>query len=142
MSAEPEFFQRLTEITLPFATSLVKWDNSGYTKKQFLDLPANSPYAGNISILSSAGLITGYPDGTIKPMDNITRLEAGCLLGNLFPPKEYPINWSDVPNWAKGVQTVFSKGIMTGYPDGIFNPDQYLTKSEALIILQNTLEAY
>lgn len=28
------------------------------------------------------------------------------------------------------------------YPDGTFKPDQYLTKSEALKILQKTLEAY
>ncbi|MEN6351764.1 MAG: S-layer homology domain-containing protein [Syntrophomonas sp.] len=137
-----EFFQRLTEITLPFASSPVKWENSGYTEKQFFDVPANSPYAGNINILSGAGLIKGYPDGTIKPMDNITRIEAGCLLGNLFPHQEYTIDLPDVPNWANGLQTVFSKGIMTGYPDSTFKPDQYLTKSEALIVLQNTLEAY
>lgn len=137
-----EFFQRLTEITLPFASSPVKWENTGYTETQFPDVSTNSPYAGNISILSGAGLITGYPDGTIKPMDNITRLEAGCLLGNLFPIQGYTIGRPDVPDWAKGLQTVFSKGIMTGYPDGTFNPDQYLTKSEALIVLQNTLEAY
>lgn len=137
-----EFFQRLTEITLPFPSSPVRWNNSGNIDTQFSDVFANSSYAGNIRFLFDAGLIKGYPDGTIRPMDNITRLEAGCLLGNLFPVQEYPIDSPDVPSWATGLQTVFSKGIMTGYPDGTFKPDQYLTKSEALIILQNTLEAY
>lgn len=137
-----EFLQRLTEITLPFASSPVKWDNSGYTETQYSDVPADSPYAGNISILSGAGLIKGYPDGTIKPMNNITRLEAGCLVGNLFPLQKYAVDKTDVPSWAKGLQTVFAKGIMIGYPDGTFKPDRYLTKSEALIVLQNTLEAF
>lgn len=137
-----EFMQRLTEITLPFASSPLKWQNSEYTEKPFPDLPADSPYAGHISILSSAGLIKGYPDGTIKPANYITRLEAGCLLGSLFPLQVYAIDRSDVPSWAEALQTIFSKGIMTGYEDGTFRPDQYLTKSEALIVLQNTLEAY
>lgn len=137
-----EFLRRLTEITLPFASSPVKWENAGYAKKQFSDVPIDSPYASEINFWSDAGLITGYPDGTVRPMDNITRLEAGCLVANLFPGQEYTANRPDVPDWAKGIQTVLAKGIMTGYPDGTFKPDQYLTKSEALIILQKTLEAY
>jgi len=95
-------------------SSPVKWEDYKYCDKQFPDVPTNSPYAGNISFLSNAALISGYPDGSIRPMDNITRLEAGCLLGNLFQLKEYTINRPDVPYLARGIQTVLSKGIMTG----------------------------
>lgn len=137
-----EFFQGLTEVILPFASSPVKWENSGHTRVVFSDVPVQSSVAGNIGILAGAGVIKGYPDGTLKPQEHITRIEAGNLLGNLFPPQENVIERSDVPAWATALQTTFAKGIMTGYPDGTFKPDQCLTKAEALIVLQNTLEAF
>ena len=44
---------------------------------EFSDVPRNDDYySQNIYLLADAGVINGYPDGTFKPDDNITRAEA------------------------------------------------------------------
>lgn len=52
--------------------------SKGTTK--FSDVPANYWAAGYISIVSSQGIIKGYPDGTFKPDANVTYAEAVTML--------------------------------------------------------------
>lgn len=79
--------------------------------------------------------ITGYPDGTFRSDGFITRSEAATLIVKL---KGYDIsdisrpNFSDIKNnWANGaINALVRKGIMKGYPDGTFKPDDLITRGE------------
>lgn len=53
---------------------------------EFTDSDQISPWArSGIAAAVSAGFITGYPDGTLQPKNNITRAEAAVILVKLLP---------------------------------------------------------
>jgi|GEM_PF-1697590 len=78
--------------------------------------------------------INGYPDGTFRPEKSLTRAELAAILVNLGAAgttqgEGYP----DVPaaHWAaSAVKRVQAAGLMQGYPDGTFRPEQSLTRAE------------
>ena len=83
--------------------------------------------------------ISGYPDGTVRPEGNITRAEVATMFYNLLRDKTAPADKSfpDVAEdawYAKYVSVLAGKGIMTGYPDGEFKPDQKITRAEFAVV--------
>ena len=48
------------------------------------DQIAKSMYSGYIKAASDAGLMNGYPDGTFRPFQSVTRAEACVMLSNLM----------------------------------------------------------
>ncbi|WP_342355261.1 S-layer homology domain-containing protein [Saccharibacillus endophyticus] len=92
-----------------------------------------------------AGWMKGYVDGSFKPDGAITREEMASIafnylgLGKGEPSGSFPDVRAD--GWSGGIiAAVQSKGIMTGYPDGTFRPQQELTRSEAVTILNRLFE--
>lgn len=90
-----------------------------------------------IMALIQHGLLKGYPDGTIRPEQEITRGEAAVLLANLlglqdYQPKSMTSPYSDeLPEWARrAILILTEKGIMKGYPDGTFGADQPIIRAE------------
>ena len=90
--------------------------------------------------------ISGYPDGSFKPDGNITRQEVATLITRSLDKqiKEGYADYKDVAkdSWAeKYISTSTFNGYMTGYPDGTFAPEQYITRAEfasALVRLKVT----
>ena len=90
--------------------------------------------------------IEGYPDGSFKPDDGVTRSEAAAMLFRLVvdPNKDAPIpvdarmGCSDVTGeeWF-GHYALYAtaNGIMRGYPGGVFRPEAYMTRSEFATVL-------
>ena len=80
--------------------------------------------------------ITGYPDGTFRPDNTITRGEAAAIFYKLLAGVEktgYSPVFSDVPanTWyADAVNCLAANGIISGYPDGKFYPDNPITRAE------------
>ena len=48
------------------------------------DIHAGNPYAFEISVAYSEGLLNGYPDGSFRPKGNLTRAEAAAVLWRLL----------------------------------------------------------
>ncbi len=97
-----------------------------------------------IIALIQHGIIKGYPDGTIRPEQEITRAEAAILLVNSQDLQNYELQnqvspYSDeLPAWAeRAILICFEKGLMKGYPDGSFKPDQHITRAEMCVALIN-----
>lgn len=96
-----------------------------------------------IEKLSSKGIIAGYPDGTIKPDSTMTRAEAAVLIAKAMglksiSPKLTFKDAADIPTWASGyVQAVVDKGIIKGYEDGKFKPNNLLTRKEIVVMAVN-----
>lgn len=87
--------------------------------------------------------ISGYPDGTIKPVGNITREEVASIFYRLLKDSVRTENgtesnsFSDVPSDRrsnKAVSTLASMGILSGYPDGIFRPMAPITRAEFAVV--------
>ena len=96
-----------------------------------------------ISFLSDhVQFIFGYPDGTVRPDASITRAEAVTMIYRLIDDasKETPLgsSFSDVPRsewYAHYVTYAASKGIVLGYPDGGFHPEDNITRAEFATIM-------
>ncbi|QGU00318.1 hypothetical protein SYNTR_1724 [Candidatus Syntrophocurvum alkaliphilum] len=114
---------------------------------QFGDVPEDTWFTEAIKIAYAAGYIGGYPDGTIKPNNTISRQEAAIIITKIKQMKKNT-NYidifndaKDIPSWSKGsVGAVAEAGFMGGYPDGSFKPIEPITRAEALVLLDRVLK--
>ena len=84
--------------------------------------------------------IKGYPDRTVRPDGRITRAEVATILDRLMKDQvkarfdsKPTVNFSDVSSGAwyyDAVQMCAKAGIVAGYPDGSFKPNQAVTRAE------------
>ncbi|GAW91176.1 S-layer homology domain-containing protein [Calderihabitans maritimus] len=103
--------------------------------------------AQTVAHLASMGVINGYPDGTFKPEDNITRAEAAAILMRglkLDPGGEEELaifrDAENIPVWARGaVAAVAREGLVKGYPqsDGslTFEADKPISRAELAALM-------
>lgn len=87
----------------------------------------------------SSGYIKGYPDGTFKPDNNITRAEFMTIANNAFGYiDKAEISYTDVSaeSWyANAVAVAKAAGYISGYPDGTMKPNAPITRQEAAVIV-------
>ena len=88
--------------------------------------------------------VVGYEDGTLRPENNITRAETATIFYRLLRDdvqKQYKteINkFTDVneDNWFNiSVSTLANIGVIGGYSDGSFKPNQYITRAEFVALM-------
>jgi S-layer homology domain len=106
-----------------------------------------SDVAGNwaepfIRVLVEKDIIKGYPDGTFRPDQPITRAEFAALLNKAFElqPVRAARKFKDVPRkfWAADViQKAYQSGFLAGYPNGTFAPKQNIIRIQSLVSLVN-----
>src|SRR5450830_653727 len=100
-----------------------------------------------ISKWVDSGYISGYPDGTFKPDNSITRAEFITLVNKAYGYTETaPITFSDVsPDawYAHAVAVAIAAGYINGFPDGTMRPDSLISREQAATIIMyiNNLEA-
>lgn len=111
------------------------------------DILAATPdetYAG--SQLETLGILKGYEDGLLHLDRNITRAQVATLAvrmlgyeGAAVPGT--PMDFSDIGgHWAEdNVDTASILGLVNGYPDGSFKPENNITYAEVVAIMVNTL---
>ena len=96
----------------------------------------NKLYQDAVAKMSDAGVIGGFPDGTFRPTDTLTRAQAAKILCTVLEGADKvdaitaTSDFADVPatHWAsKYVGYCADKGIVSGVGDGNFNPDGKLT---------------
>lgn len=99
-----------------------------------------------VDVLSSLGVISGYPDGTFKPDRIVTRAEmAKLIVAALGLEKFATATTSKYPDmtaapWAQGfVAYGTSLGFISGYPDGTFKPNNTVTYEEACSMIVRAL---
>jgi hypothetical protein len=95
-----------------------------------------------IKVLVEKDIIKGYPDGTFKPDQPITRAEFAALLNKAFDlqPVRAGRKFKDVPKkfWgAEVVQKAYQSGFLAGYPNGTFAPNQNIIRIQSLVSLVN-----
>lgn len=97
-----------------------------------------------IAMLSQKGTIGGFPDGSFRPNEPITRAQFAAIAVKALnlPPAGRPANFKDVSSryWASNaIAAVSDAGLVTGFPDGSFRPEDKITRAQALVILSKAL---
>ena len=116
----------------------------GDTAAAFSDI--ESHWAGaSLRNWLEAGLAGGYPDGTFRPNNPVTRAEFVTFLNQAFALSGPPgsVRFTDVPVTAwfyNAVSAATEAGIVTGYPDGTFKPQNPITRQEAAVVLARLLD--
>ena len=103
----------------------------------FQDVTTQNPNSRFINYLTDRGLIGGFPDGTFRPDEGLTRAQAAAMLFRVaeLPPAETSTGFSDVPaeHWAaESINAATAAGFLGGYPDGTFRPNAMLTRAEGI----------
>lgn len=109
---------------------------------RFSDLKGNEWYALEMGKAIAAGYLSGYPDGTIRPNQGITREEIASILTKVLSLKNVQTDtlskFKDrdrISSWSKlSVNTVVYNKYMSGFPDKTFRPQSTVTRAEALAI--------
>ncbi|MDU7244583.1 MAG: S-layer homology domain-containing protein [Clostridia bacterium] len=109
----------------------------------FTDVHRSDWYASCIGYLTQMDLVHGYPDGTFKPDNPVTRAEFAAVASKFIENKKAAGGFKDIKNeyWAKAsIESVQAAGWIAGYPDGTFNPEQNITRAEAVAIVNKMLD--
>ncbi|MDD3879089.1 MAG: S-layer homology domain-containing protein [Syntrophomonas sp.] len=92
----------------------------------------------SIRILLAAGAISGYPDKSFRPNQNITRAEFTTVLVKAF--RLTPTNGNEFTDckshWAQHyISTAATHGIVQGYSKNVFAPDQPITREQMAVMM-------
>ncbi len=123
------------------------------TTSLFSDVPSKSWYAGCVGWAAETGVVNGYPDGTFRPMANITRQEMATAMakyiaytGDNMPRRSTaPVVFADsgkIADWAYDyVEVLRRAGIVNGDQNEKFNPKANITRAESATIIMNLIDA-
>ncbi|HEY0829476.1 MAG TPA: S8 family serine peptidase [Bacilli bacterium] len=128
------------------AVMLVKAFNFTEAKgNEFSDVAPNHWAYSFIDKARSAGVISGYTNGTFKPDQPVSRVEMASMLanalklkgtaGNLAPfPDISPTHWA-----AKVLRRMKAERYISGYADGSFRPESLATRAEMAEIISKAI---
>ena len=111
------------------------------TKYTFKDLKANSGLTIEIQNAAGAGLLSGYPDGTFRPNEKITRQQMAGMIYKAFRYMDLPIQKTNYtfkdthkisPNFREAVSAAVYLGIIRG--DHHKNGDVYFKPKDSATI--------
>jgi flagellar hook assembly protein FlgD len=114
----------------------------------FTDVDQNDDNCDAIEWAEEEGIFEGYTNGTFQPNKVITRVEAlkvvlEAVNYTILKENGSTFGFSDLDGdeWhQKYIRTGIRYGIVEGYSDGTFRPDQLVTKAEAAVMTLRALE--
>lgn len=90
-----------------------------------------------IIVAAAAGLVNGFPDGTFRPDENVTREQYITMLYRLFDTDEdkegAELTFTDAGTIGYGKEAVswgVANGVINGYTDNTFRPNAKITRAE------------
>ena len=112
------------------------------TKCSYSDVPAQSWYTSQVATLTNGGILAGYKDGTFRPQQYITRAEFATIAALFFHAPEVEDDaFTDIyDSWARDyINRAAKLGLISGYEDGTFRPQNQITRAEVMEIINNVL---
>ncbi len=113
----------------------------------YSDVAEDSAYYEAVETLNKLEIVTGFEDGTFKPEDGVTRAEMAALIARIQGFGETAkasavTGFKDVPatHWASGyIANAAGMGIINGYGDGNFGPEDPVLYEQAVKMIMATL---
>ena len=108
----------------------------------FEDVSKDDWYNTAISTMTRLGIVKGRYAGLFVPDANITRAEFATICAR-FDDSQFEIidSFTDVSgHWAESdIHEAAAHGWIRGYEDGSFKPDQFITRAEAMTMINRVL---
>jgi len=117
------------------------WDLVEPATPSFTDVAKNNWAYKYIETVKAHGIIGGYSDGTFRPSNNITRAEIAKIVAGSLGISSGSSELTDVgSHWAKDfIDACAEAGIVGGYTDGTFRPNNTATRAEAAKMIVGVL---
>lgn len=119
--------------------------NKNYPVLSFPDVPSGIWFATDVGVLAHLRVINGYPNGAFGPDANITRMEfvkmaVNCSTLTVPPVSSSPFSDVGTDYWGlPELSYAVQNGLVAGYPNGTFRPENQITRAEAIVILNRML---
>lgn len=126
-----------------FATLINGGSGFGFGDKTKFSDANDEWYSAAVNYVVEKKLISGYPNGTFKPNESITRAEfAQMISGYIKTEKTNKSDFNDIKDhWAKdAIDKLNGNKNVSGYPDGTFKPNEKITRAEAVTILNSVFD--
>lgn len=108
------------------------------------DVSSTAWYNNAVSTLTKGKVLEGYGDGEFKPNKFITRAEFAAIATRFYKESGvYSVDaFTDISDsWARNyINRAAELGLISGYGDGTFLPNQNITRAEAMQLINNVLE--
>ncbi|MCY9597385.1 hypothetical protein PC41400_08855 [Paenibacillus chitinolyticus] len=118
-------------------------ETSAAAQNPFADVPATHWASQYVTAVFGGKLMDGYPDGKFNPERILTRAEMATILVKLkqLPAVQGTSAFTDVQgHWAaENIRKAEKAGLLAGFEDGTFRPDQALTRAQAVVIFNKLL---
>lgn len=129
-----------------FAESLGENINSHHSNS-FTDVAANEWYTNYVGWANANGIVTGYDTSTFGTDDNITREDMAVVLVRTFDYLNIEVttgstttvsDYSSISGYARdSVSKILAMGVMNGYENGTFRPQNNATRAECAQLFRN-----
>ena len=145
-------FKRLTASALTAAMIVTAMGGTAFAvKTPFTDVTATDWYSSYVGYAYAEGIFVGTSATTFSPLREISRAELVTALGNMHQkitsedPKEEAIapTFADVKSgqyYTHYVGWAQKNGLIAGYPDGSFRPNEPITREMLAVILNNYIK--
>ena len=109
---------------------------------KFTDVSREDWFNNAVSTMANGRILMGYEDGTFRPTASITRAEFATIAIRFFA--DFVVTdsqFTDIEgHWGeKYINMAAEKGLIKGYPDSTFRPDEPITRAEAMAIINRLL---
>jgi len=120
---------------------------SAVTYGAFKDVTADAWFGLGIYTLAKYNILQGYPDGSFKPNQNISRAELAAILARFMSLANVTIAnpYSDLSSshWAYNmILSCTAQGWLQGDGNGTFRPDSPITRAEFVTAVNNMLNRH
>ena len=111
----------------------------------FTDFDDSHWAASYVNTLVADGTINGFEDGTFRPEQVITRGQAAMIACNVLLYCGVGMKSADsfpdtIGHYAeKHINTLKAYGVVNGFEDGLFYPEQEITRGQAAMYISNCL---
>ncbi len=110
----------------------------------FNDVPTGFWASRFIDVMSSRGMIKGFPDYSFRPNQPVNRAEFAAILQRTFDKERSnsTLSFTDLSPtfWAKpAINEAISTGFLKGYPNNTFKPEQKIPRVQVLVALVSGL---
>ena len=95
-----------------------------------------------IATMANGGYVTGDDEGNFRPQSPITRAEFATMATRFAVLTDKgDISFTDIAgHWSEDyILRAATAGWINGYEDGTFKPDQYITRAEAMTLINRVL---
>ncbi|BAB73518.1 fasciclin domain-containing protein [Anabaena sp. FACHB-709] len=128
------------------AQTPVPTETPSTTSSNFSDVSSDYWAQPFIQALAQRNIIAGFPDGTFRPNQAVSRAEFATLIQKAFnqqPVRQLSASgFTDVPAsfWAsQAIREAYETGFLSGYPGNVFRPNQQIPRVQAIVALSSGL---